>query len=166
MTKQTKIETKTAAEVIAYFPLADLSLSSLNPRQEVSEGSIALLAESLVTCGLIQNLAGIKTKDNKVEIVAGGRRLRALAIAVKTRPDLGTVPVRLAPNATVALQWASAENTAREELDPVDEIRAYGKMKKQDSNLAKIAQAFGVTEAHVRRRVALAGGFPAPFWML
>ena len=80
----------------------------------------------------------------KVAIVAGGRRLRALAIAVKTRPDLAVVPVRIAPNAAVAMQWANAENTARVDRDPVDEIRAYGKMMAQDRDVGKISQAFGV----------------------
>lgn len=160
MNKQSKI---IAAETptIEYVALSDLTLSDLNPRKDVNEEGIALLADSLVTCGLIQNLAGIMDAKGKVAIVAGGRRLRALAIAVKSRPDLSIVPVRLAPNAAIALQWANAENTAREDLDPVDEIRAYGKMMAQDRDIGKISLAFGVTEAHVRRRLALAG-LPTP----
>lgn len=161
MTKHSKIIAAADTPIIEYLALNNLSLSDLNPRKEFSEEGIALLAESLVTCGLIQNLAGIKTAKGKVAIVAGGRRLRALAIAVKSRPDLGVVPVRIAPNAAIALQWANAENTAREDLDAVDEIRAYGKMMAQDRDVGKISQAFGVTEAHVRRRLALAG-LPAP----
>ena len=161
MTKQSKITAAHDIPVIEYLALADLTLSNLNPRKEVSEAGIALLADSLVTCGLIQNLAGIMDAKGNIAIVAGGRRLRALAIAVKTRPDLGVVPVRIAPNAAIAMQWANAENTARVDLDPVDEIRAYGKMMAQDRDVGKISQAFGVTEAHVRRRLALAG-LPAP----
>ncbi len=160
MTKQSKI---TAAEmpIIEYLALADLTLSDLNPRKEVDEAGIALLADSLVTCGLIQNLAGIMDAKGKVAIVAGGRRLRALAIAVKSRPDLGVVPVHIAKNAAIALQWANAENTARVDLDPVDEICAYGKMMALDRDVGKISLAFGVTEAHLRRRLALAN-LPAP----
>lgn len=161
MTKQATIDTKTAADVIEYVPLTDLYLSDLNPRQDVAEEGIALLADSLVACGLIQNLAGLRDDAGKVAIVAGGRRLRALIIAVTERPDLGLVPVRMAPSAHVAEEWANAENTAREELDPVDEVRAYAKMAKKALSIGKISQAFGVTEAHVRRRLALAG-LPIP----
>ena len=89
--------------------------------------------------------------------MAGGRRFRALQIASVERPDLSIVPVRMPPNATVAQEWASAENTAREDLNLVDEVRAYGKMAEQSLSLAKISRAFGVTEAHVRRRLALSG---------
>lgn len=156
MTDQAKIIIDTATEVVDYIPLADLYISALNPRESVSEDGIALLAESLTSCGLIQNLAGLRDETGKVGIVAGGRRLRALHIAVKDRPDLGMVPVRLAPDPQVAAEWASAENTAREALDPADEIRAYGKMADGGTPVAKIAQAFAVTEAHVRRRLALA----------
>jgi len=144
MTKQSTITAAKGMPVIEYLALADLTLSDLNPRKDVSEEGIALLADSLVTCGLIQNLAGIMDAKGNVAIVAGGRRLRALAIAVKTRPDLGVVPVQIAANAAIALQWANAENTARVDLDPVDEIRAYGKMMAQDRDVGKISQAFGV----------------------
>ena len=47
MTKQAKIDTATASDVIEHIPLADLYLSDLNPRQEVAEEGIALLADSL-----------------------------------------------------------------------------------------------------------------------
>lgn len=152
-----KHETFTAPEAIETIALSDLYLSDLNPRQDVNEDGIALLADSLVTCGLIQNLSGLRDADGKVAIVAGGRRLRALNIAVAERPDLAQVPVKITDNPFVAEQWANTENTAREELDPVDEVRAYGKMAAKSLSVAKISSAFGVTEAHVRRRLALAG---------
>ena len=72
------------------------------------------------------------------------------------RPDLANVPVKITDNPFVAEQWANAENTAREELDPIDEVRAYGKMAAKSLSVGKISNAFGVTEAHVRRRLALA----------
>lgn len=161
MTKQSKIEADTAAQMIEYVPLTDLYLSDLNPRKEASEEGVALLAESLVTCGLIQNIAGLRDDAGKVGIVAGGRRLRALSIAVAARPDLALVPVQMAPTPLVAEEWANAENAAREELNAVDEVRAYGKMANKGSDIARISQAFGVNEAHVRRRLALAG-LPCP----
>ena len=157
MTNQANIDTVAATDVIEYVPLTDLYLSDLNPRQDVAEEGIDLLADSLVACGLIQNLAGLRDDAGRVGVVAGGRRLRALNIAVAERPDLVQVPVRMAPSAFVAEEWANAENTAREELDPVDEVRAYHRMAEKALSIAKISQAFGVTEAHVRRRLALAG---------
>ena len=54
MTKQSII---TADE--ARFPLSNLSLSPMNPRQNVPAAEVEDLAESIWTAGLIQNLAGI-----------------------------------------------------------------------------------------------------------
>ncbi len=156
MTKQSKIDIETAAEIIEYVPLAELYLSELNPRQEVDEEGIALLAESIVACGLIQNLNGLRDTEGKIGVVAGGRRLRALQIAVATRADLATVPVKVTTDPMVAEEWANAENTAREQLDAVDEIRAYRAMGQKGSPIGNISRAFAVTEAHVRRRMALA----------
>ncbi|MEE9387786.1 MAG: ParB N-terminal domain-containing protein, partial [Paracoccaceae bacterium] len=152
MTKQEQI---TKAPAIEYIPLADLYLSDLNPRQEVDEAETALLADSIATCGLIQNLSGLRDQDGKFGIVAGGRRLRALQLAVKTDPSLDPVPVRLAPDAKTAETWANVENAARVDLHPADEIRAFAKMFGKDASVGKIANAFATTEAHVYRRLAL-----------
>lgn len=158
MTKQTKI---TGTE--ARFPLAVLTLSDMNPRQNVSEQDIVDLAGSIWAAGLIQNIAGLADKQGKAEIVAGGRRLRALQyLAMQhpdmadTRPDLANPMVMLAPDAATAEVWANMENVARRDLHPAEEIRAYGKMETKGATAAIIARAFAVTENHVYRRLALA----------
>lgn len=164
MTKHQNI----TAETIQRFALADLYLSDLNPRQEADPAEIDLLADSIETCGLIQNLAGLMDATGKIAIVAGGRRLRALARAMErnpelltARPELATIPVQLAPDEQTARAWASAENAARADLHPADEIRAYGRMRKAGNEVAVIARVFATTEAHVYRRLALAD-LPAP----
>ena len=68
---------------IQYFPLAQLYVSDLNPRQDADPEGIDLLADSLAMIGLIQNLSGILDAEGRVGIVAGGRRLRAIARAVE-----------------------------------------------------------------------------------
>ncbi|MDS9469605.1 chromosome partitioning protein ParB [Paracoccus sp. MBLB3053] len=50
-----------------------------------------------------------------------------------------------------------AENAARRDLHPADEIRAYGKMTQSGAPVSTIARAFAVSEKHVQRRLALAG---------
>jgi ParB family chromosome partitioning protein len=145
-----------AAPVIEIVPLADLHLSPLNPRQDADAEGVALLADSLVTCGLIQSLAGLRDAAGKVGVVADGRRLRALVLAAERRPDLALVPVRLAPDEAAARAWATTENLAREPLSPADEIRAYGQMRAAGATVAAIARIFGVKEAHVYGRLRLA----------
>ena len=57
------------------------------PRQEVAQEDVETLADSIRTCGLLQNLGGIQDDDGKIGIVSGGRRLRALAYLAETSPD-------------------------------------------------------------------------------
>lgn len=140
------------------MPLAALYLSPLNPRQSPDpDEDIDLLAQSIRVCGLIQNLAGLRDEDGRVGIVAGGRRLRALQ-RLAERGELATdlIPVRITDNAMNASAWAGAEQVSHRALDPADEVRAYGQLRDTGAPASSIARAFGVTERHVARRLALA----------
>ena len=153
MNTQTSIAVPTAEDAIIYASLNDLYLHALNPRQDVLEAEITLLSESIRTCGLIQNLSGLADADGKIGIVAGGRRLRALQLLDGQGGSVGPIPVKLALDATDAAFWANAENTARAELDPADEIRAYGQMAESGKSVQNIGAAFAVSDAHVSRRL-------------
>ncbi|MEO0762635.1 MAG: ParB/RepB/Spo0J family partition protein, partial [Pseudomonadota bacterium] len=160
MTKQQKISPDAA---IQHVPLANLYVSDLNPRRTVSEAHIESLADSIERFGLIHNLAGVLDADGKVGIVAGGCRLRAIQIIAERSKDhpFATVPVKLPADAAEAEDWASAENAAREDMTPADEIRAFGRMKARGATVPEIALAFAVTETRVYQRLALAG-LPEP----
>lgn len=156
------------APAVEGIPLADLYLSDMNPRQEAGPEGIALLADSIAMIGLIQPIAGFRDEAGKVGVVAGGRRWRAIKLALErdptlaaARPDLALVPVRLACDEATARAWAAVENTAREDLHPADEIRAFGRMRESGADVPTIARTFGITEAHVYRRLALAA-LPVP----
>ena len=151
MTK--KSETKS----IPTFPLSKLVLSDINPRQIVDETEIEALAQSIKACGLIQNLVGI-TQGGKIGIVAGGRRLRALQFLLETKEIIASFPVavRVAENEEQALEWANAENTARKDLNPSEEIKAYRTMQEKGFAVEKIAISFAKTVRHVKGRLRLA----------
>lgn len=107
------------------------------------------MAESIRSVGLIQNLAGLAakpgTKAGHVEIVAGGRRLRALQLIASEggqSPDTYMVPVIITEDRAEAEAWAGAENIVREPLHAADEIRAFNTMAKG---------AFGLLRRHRRR---------------
>lgn len=159
MTKQQAITPNTASAVIQQIPLDALSISDLNPRTTVSEAHIESLADSIERFGVIHNLAGFMDADGNVGIVAGGCRLRALQrIAERSKNhSFETVPVKMASSAEEAEDWASAENAAREDMAPADEIRAFGRMKARNATVPEISLAFAVSEARVYQRLALAG---------
>jgi len=156
MTNQTQI----TAATDEHIPFADLYLSDINPRSVVNGEAITALAANIREHGLIQNPAGLRDATGKVGIVAGGRRYRALAL-LQNDPRFQTVTIRMAPDQATAAFWATSENAQREDLHPADEIRDFGAMDKRGVKVADIAVAYGVTEKHVYRRLALSN-LPAP----
>ena len=164
MTKQTDItKAATIDNGVQKFRLADTYVSEHNPRvnEEPVQDSIEALAQTIIASGLIQNLCGLVDDAGLVGIVAGRRRWHALQIAVKERPDLEVIDIKITPDLETALGWAMLENTQREEMDIVDEIRAYAGSQQRGLSVAQIAKAYCVTEAHVYRRAAL-GKLPCP----
>jgi ParB family chromosome partitioning protein len=154
------VDSKTIAVTDEQIPFADLYLSDLNPRSIVNDETIELLAANIRKLGLIQNPAGLRDADGKVAIVAGGRRYRALAM-LQDEERFQTVTVRMAPDQATAEFWATSENAQREDLHPADEIRDFGMMNERGVKVTDIAVAYGVTEKHVYRRLALSN-LPAP----
>jgi ParB family chromosome partitioning protein len=74
---------------------ADLYIHTLHPRLDPPQAEIDALATNIRELGLIQNLAGLRDKNGKVGVIAGGRRLRALA-QLQDDERFALVPVGLA----------------------------------------------------------------------
>ncbi|KZK84200.1 Chromosome-partitioning protein Spo0J [Pseudovibrio sp. Ad46] len=148
----------TNGKLLSNVPVSKLTLSALNPRQSVDPSEIELLAQSIKACGLIQNLVGF-AEGNSIGIVAGGRRLRALQVLQESKDILPnySVAVRIAATQQQALQWANAENTARKDLNPAEEIKAYRTMAQAGHTPDSIAIAFAQTVRHVKGRLRLSG---------
>lgn len=141
--------------------LADLYIHPLNPRSVHLDEEVEAKARSILSVGLIHNLAGYRDPERDgVGIVAGGYRLLALQLIASGTLgpfDLPPIRVEVTEDASIAEAWAVAENVAQVPLTPVEEIRAYGKMVHDTAaDAATIAKAFAVTETHVRQRLKLA----------
>ena len=90
------------------------------PRQRFDDETIAALAQSIGTAGVIQPLLVRPIDGGRYEIIAGERRYRASkAAGLKKLPAI----VRDEDKAT-RMQTALIENVAREQLNPVDEAHA------------------------------------------
>lgn len=139
--------------------LKDLTPSKNNPRTAFSEDALAGLAASIKVDGLLQNLV-VRKRGNKYEIISGERRFRALKLLQERSDITGTFPVnvdvREDVDANDALRIATVENVQREQLAPLDEADAFVRMVGKGDNLADIAAKAGVSEATVKRRLALA----------
>jgi len=122
--------------IIRKIALTDIQASSEQPRTSFDE-SITALAESIKTEGLLQPI--VVTKEGaRYKIIAGERRFRAAKLAGFTSIECRIL--RKNPKDTYRL--AVIENLQRENLDAIDEARAFRKLKTDytynDTELAKI----------------------------
>lgn len=163
-TTQEKTMTNTAT-TLKMIPLSQLFRSALNVRKSGS-GDVSELAASIEAQGLIQNLVVTPEKKGKREgqgVVAGGRRLEALALLAKEgrggwQAD-SEVACRVVERSE-AIEISTAENVVREAMHPADEFEAYDAMVKAGKTAEQVAARFGVTVKHVEQRMKLAGLSP------
>ena len=108
------------------------------PRRQMNEGSIAELAASLKSTGLVQPIV-VRQVDGGYQLIAGERRWRAAKLA-----GLTSLPaiVRDVDSFTQA-QMALVENIQREDLNPVDRAQSYRALMSQ----------LGLTQAELALRL-------------
>ena len=111
------------SESVVDLPLSQIKPNPFQPRKHFDERSLAELADSIKTHGLIQPIVVVEDIDGYV-LVAGERRLRASKIAkLKT---IRTVIAHL--DDEKMRQQALIENIQRDELNIVDLAHAYGEL--------------------------------------
>jgi ParB family chromosome partitioning protein len=104
----------------------DVDLIEPNPEQprvRFTEKELEELSQSIKTNGVVQPIV-VRRKDGRYQIVAGERRWKAAQIA-----GLRKIPaiVRDIPEEKL-LELALVENIQRQELNPMEEARAYKKL--------------------------------------
>jgi ParB family chromosome partitioning protein len=94
------------------------------PRTRMDEGSLAELADSIKSQGIMQPILVREIDDKRYEIIAGERRWRAAQMA-----GLDKVPalVRDVPD-HAALALALIENIQREDLNPLEEAQGIQRL--------------------------------------
>lgn len=154
------------SENIAYDKLV---LSQQNVRRVKDGVSIEQLADDIGRRKLLQSLNVRPILDaggeetGTYEVPAGGRRYLALGILVKQKRLAKNEPIPCIVNrsgTTSAEEDSLAENVHRENLHPLDQFRAFKKLKEQGLDIEEIAARFFVSAATVKQRLRLASVSP------
>lgn len=134
------------------IPLSRLVRPSRGLRASIDMDRVRALAESIREVGQLEPLLVRPLEDDpdRFEIVAGERRFLALGLAGKSNVD-----VRI--DSDFATSHATAENTAREALTPIEEARAY-RMLVENERIAEeeVAARVGQSASYVAARLRLA----------
>ncbi len=149
---------------LTHLPLGDLHASALNVRKHGPK-AIDSLAASIRSIGLLQPLI-VRRNTDGFEVVGGKRRLKALEkIAREVEPD-ADAPDRVpcividTDDDATAIEASLAENVERLPMDELDQYTAFAALLAKGRTEDEIADAFGITPAVVRRRLALARLIP------
>ena len=108
-------EEKIKVGVVA-IPIKQIATNPFQPRSNFSDENIAELAESIKNIGIVQPITVRKIEDNKFQLIAGERRLRA-----SKKIGLKTIPSFIKnSNDEEMLEIALVENIQRKDLDPIE----------------------------------------------
>lgn len=143
-------------------PLEKLRLSPRNARKTGGD-DVADMAASIAAGGLLQNLVVVDGPEG-FEVIAGGRRLKALQQLAKEGrlpQDLLTdgVPCRRLTDEE-AIEASTAENTIRVPMHPADQFDAFKAMIDAGKSITDVAAHFSITETVVKQRLKLANVHP------
>ena len=122
------------------------------PRREFSDDSIKELAETLDKDGLLQPIVVREDGEEHYEIIAGERRYRAAKSL-----NWETIPAIVNNmNDDQAASLALIENLQREDLNPIDEAKAYTNlMKLNDLTQTALAKDMGKSQSYVANKLRL-----------
>ncbi|MCX5667792.1 MAG: ParB/RepB/Spo0J family partition protein [Candidatus Omnitrophica bacterium] len=144
---------KNSAEAIVHIPLSDVKANKYQPRVEFNKEKLNDLVNSIKEKGIIQPVLVRKTIDG-YELIAGERRLRAAAML-----KLENVPAIIKDVGDVdMLEIALIENIQREELNPIDEARAFERLTTEfNFTQDKIAETLGKDKSTISNAIRLLG---------
>lgn len=110
------IGTNTQTAVVVSIPLEHIEVNPFQPRTTFEADSLNELADSIKIHGVIQPITVRKIENNKYQLIAGERRLRASKLAGKAE-----IPayVRVASDQE-SIEIALIENIQREDLNPLE----------------------------------------------
>ncbi|MFH0800624.1 MAG: ParB/RepB/Spo0J family partition protein [Pseudomonadota bacterium] len=133
------VQGQTEGDGLRMISIDSIVPNRLQPRSVFDEEKIRELADSIREQGVLQPLAVSPIEGGRYELIAGERRFRASRLA-----GLSDVPVVIRKVDDEGLLALSImENVQREDLNPIEESRAY----------LELTQQFGYTQDDVAKKV-------------
>ena len=138
-------------------PPADVAIEAIipnsrQPRTHFDESALAELADSIGRFGVLQPLIVKPIGEDRYELIAGERRLRAAKLAGLKRVP---IVIRAAGDQT-SLELALIENIQREDINPMECARAYARLMNEfDLTQEQVAEKVGKSRTAVANAVRL-----------
>lgn len=134
--------------------IGDLTRNPYQPRQIFNEEKLGELSNSIKKNGVIQPIAvrPDKSSEGKYQIIAGERRWLAAQKA-----GLHEIPIVILDlDDNESLEVAIVENIQRDDLNPIEEAKAYERLNKEfNYDHEKIARFMSKSRSHVSNTLRL-----------
>ena len=135
-----------------FINISEIQTNQNQPRKKFSNEELEGLADSIKSQGILQPIVVRRLVNDHYEIIAGERRWRAAQIA-----GIHQVPALIKEMDDKMVQKAALiENIQRENLNAVEEARAYsGMLDDEELNLDKLSRSVGKSKSHISNMVRL-----------
>lgn len=152
------IDTTLAQTPVVQVPFSALEKSPLNVRTvPYPAESVAQLADTIATVGLLQNLVVHVLADGKYGVAAGGRRLAAMHLLTERgsfAPD-EAIPVKIVAD-DIARAVSLIENEQHLKMHPAEQIIGFRALAAEGKTPEQIGDLMGYSSRHVQRCLKLA----------
>ena len=148
--KEIVSEGKTSGDILE-IPLSEVRSNPYQPRVIFDDASLEELANSIKEHGIIQPII-VKKSIKGYELVAGERRTRAARLA-----GLTSIPAIIKDfNDTEMMEIALIENIERENLNPIEEAKAYENILKINNiTQEELAHKFSKSRSYITNMLGL-----------
>jgi ParB family chromosome partitioning protein len=132
--------------------ISSVEANSQQPRKNFAKEELENLSFSIKSKGVLQPIIVREKSKDLFEIIAGERRWRAAQIA-----GIHQIPVVIKQmNDEEAMQVALIENIQREDLNPIEEARAYKTILERDGvNYDDLSNVIGKSKSHISNTIRL-----------
>lgn len=137
---------------IQEIPVNQIDANPNQPRKAFNEETLKKLEQSIKKYGVVQPVIVRKKDNGNYELIAGERRLRAAKNA-----QLEKIPVVIKEyNNRESAEIALIENLQREDLNPIEEGKAYESIiKKYDLTQEEMSQIAGKSRSYITNTLRL-----------
>ena len=132
--------------------ISEISANQNQPRKNFKKEELEELASSIKSKGVLQPIVVREINENNYEIIAGERRWRSAQIA-----GMHEIPavIKNMDDRTVH-EVALIENIQRENLNAVEEAKAYNEiLKNNNTDQEQLARSIGKSKSHISNMIRL-----------
>ncbi|WP_373897214.1 nucleoid occlusion protein [Haloimpatiens sp. FM7315] len=134
------------------IPVDSIVPNAYQPRKHFDEEALQELAQSMRSYGVIQPITIRRLSQDKYELIAGERRLRAAKIAGFNEIPAIVIEITDKESAAIAL----LENLQRQDLNFLEEAEAYYNLIKDHSyTQEQLAEAIGKKQSTIANKIRL-----------